>query len=67
MSLPVRQPLAPMDALLVREMPKGEGWQYEQKWDGFGCLVFRDGPKVYLQSKSGQPLPDTFLKLQRPF
>lgn len=45
-----------MEALLVKEIPKGVDWQYEPKWDGFRCLVFRDGRKVELQSKSGQTL-----------
>ena len=31
----------PMDALLVETMPEGPGWQYEPKWNGFRCLVFR--------------------------
>jgi len=45
-----------MEALAVDEIPSGPEWQYEPKWDGFRCLVFRDGNKVELQSKSGQPL-----------
>jgi ATP-dependent DNA ligase len=45
-----------MEALSVDEIPVGDEWQYEPKWDGFRCLVFRDGNKVELQSKSGQPL-----------
>jgi ATP-dependent DNA ligase len=45
-----------MEALSVKELPTGTGWQYEPKWDGFRCLAFRDGAKVQLQSKSGQPL-----------
>jgi ATP-dependent DNA ligase len=45
-----------MEALLVDRIPEGEGWQYEPKWDGFRCLAFRDGKKIELQSKSGQPL-----------
>jgi ATP-dependent DNA ligase len=45
-----------MEALSVDEVPIGDEWQYEPKWDGFRCLVFRDGNKVELQSKSGQPL-----------
>lgn len=45
-----------MEAKAVDDIPSGEGWQYEPKWDGFRCLVFRDGGDVYLQSKSGQPL-----------
>ena len=51
-----RPPLAPMEAKLVDELPKGDGWQYEPKWDGFRCLVFRDGAEVALQSKAGRPL-----------
>jgi ATP-dependent DNA ligase len=53
-------PYPPMEARLVGEIPAGEGWQYEPKWDGFRCLVFRDGPDVRLQSKSGQPLERYF-------
>src|SRR5690606_24264924 len=37
-------------------IPEGDQWQYEPKWDGFRCLVFRDGVNVELRSKSGQPL-----------
>lgn len=48
--------LAPMEANSVEEIPEGDLWQYEPKWDGFRCLAFRDGKKVELQSKSGQPL-----------
>ena len=58
--LPLRQPFAPMEALSVDEIPAGDEWQYEPKWDGFRCLVFRDGDKVELQSKSGQPLTRYF-------
>ena len=45
-----------MEAKLVDEIPRGENWQYEPKWDGFRCLAFRKGDKVLLQSKAGQPL-----------
>jgi ATP-dependent DNA ligase len=54
-TLPIRPPLLPMLALLVGEIPVGDGWQYEPKWDGFRCLAFRDGEDVFLQSRSGQP------------
>ena len=60
MTLPLAPPYAPMEALLVDEIPEGENWQYEPKWDGFRCLAFRDGKKVELQSKSGQPLTRYF-------
>ena len=45
-----------MEAKSVDSLPDGGGWQYEPKWDGFRCLVFRDGPEVHLQSKAGKPL-----------
>jgi ATP-dependent DNA ligase len=45
-----------MEAQLVDAIPEGDDWQYEPKWDGFRCLAFRDGDKVELQSKAGQPL-----------
>ena len=53
-------PLAPMEALLAAELPEGEGWQYEPKWDGFRCLARRDGAEVTLTSKSGKPLARYF-------
>jgi ATP-dependent DNA ligase len=45
-----------MEALLAAELPEGEGWQYEPKWDGFRCLARRDGETITLTSKSGKPL-----------
>jgi len=60
MALPIKTPFPPMEALSVDDIPAGEGWQYEPKWDGFRCLVFRDGDKVELQSKAGQPLARYF-------
>jgi len=60
MTLALRQPFAPMEALSVDTIPEGKDWQYEPKWDGFRCLVFRDGSKIALQSKSGQPLTRYF-------
>jgi ATP-dependent DNA ligase len=49
-----------MEALSVDAIPAGPEWQYEPKWDGFRCLVFRDGEKVELQSKAGKPLTRYF-------
>jgi ATP-dependent DNA ligase len=58
-----------MEARSVDEIPVGDEWQYEPKWDGFRCIAFRDGDKVFLQSKAGQPLaryfPDVVEALQR--
>jgi ATP-dependent DNA ligase len=47
---------APMEALLAAELPEGDGWQFEPKWDGFRCLARRQGGEVTLTSKSGKPL-----------
>jgi ATP-dependent DNA ligase len=52
-----------MEALSVDQIPAGPEWQYEPKWDGFRCLVFRDGTDVKLQSKSGRPLTRYFPEL----
>ncbi|MBW0007721.1 MAG: ATP-dependent DNA ligase [Sphingomonas sp.] len=49
-----------MEALLAAELPEGEGWQFEPKWDGFRCLAHRDGAEVTLTSKSGKPLARYF-------
>jgi ATP-dependent DNA ligase len=56
MTLPIPRSYAPMEALQVGELPLGDEWQYEPKWDGFRCIAFRDGAKVDLMSKSGKPL-----------
>jgi ATP-dependent DNA ligase len=63
MTLPVKQPYLPMEAKSVEQLPAGAQWQYEPKWDGFRCIAFRDGAKVDLQSKSGQPLGRYFPEL----
>jgi len=55
--------LAPMEALLVDEIPTGKEWQYEPKWDGFRCLAYGRAGKVRLQSKSGKPLDRYFPEL----
>jgi ATP-dependent DNA ligase len=52
-----------MEALSVEDIPVGRDWQYEPKWDGFRCLVFRDGNGVELQSKSGRLMTRYFPEL----
>jgi ATP-dependent DNA ligase len=49
-------PIEPMEAEQVDDIPVGPNWQYEPKWDGFRCLIFRRNQEVFLQSKAGQPL-----------
>jgi ATP-dependent DNA ligase len=63
MTIALRRPYPPMEAVSVDEIPTGKDWQYEPKWDGFRCLAFRDGAKIELQSKSGQPLTRYFPEL----
>jgi ATP-dependent DNA ligase len=52
-----------MEALSVDAIPVGPCWQYEPKWDGFRCLVFRASEKIELQSKSGRSLTRYFPEL----
>jgi ATP-dependent DNA ligase len=63
MPLELKMPVMPMEALSVDAIPEGPEWQYEPKWDGFRCLVFKEGANVELQSKSGQPLARYFPEL----
>ncbi len=60
MTSEVKFPYAAMEALTGDEIPPPPGWQYEPKWDGFRCLVFRDGDQVALQSKAGKPMTRYF-------
>src|SRR5688572_3689401 len=53
-------PYPPMEARVAGDLPPGDGWQFEPKWDGFRCLVFKKEEEVRLQSKSGQPLERYF-------
>jgi len=48
--------IEPMEARLAEALPEGEGWSYEQKWDGFRCLAFKNGSEVDIRAKSGKPL-----------
>jgi ATP-dependent DNA ligase len=61
--LPFAPPIEPMLAKLTDEIPAGEGWQYEPKWDGFRAIVFRDGPETYIQSRDQKPLDRYFPEL----
>jgi ATP-dependent DNA ligase len=66
MALPFRPPVEPMLAKLAGELPEGEGWLYEPKWDGFRALAFRDGGELYLQSRELKPLNRYFPELEAP-
>ncbi|MFV2064950.1 MAG: ATP-dependent DNA ligase [Chloroflexota bacterium] len=66
MRLPLEPPIAPMLAKASAELPVGEDWLYEPKWDGFRAIVFRDGDEVYIQSRDGKPLDRYFPELAEP-
>lgn len=57
-------PFPPMEAELVRELPQGEGWQYEPKWDGFRGLLENVGGELALWSRKGRPLLRYFPELR---
>jgi ATP-dependent DNA ligase len=62
-ALPLTPPLEPQLARSARELPTGEGWAYEPKYDGFRAIVFVDGDTVEIQSRSGRPLGRYFPEL----
>jgi ATP-dependent DNA ligase len=64
MPLPFAPPIEPMLARLTPEIPAGDGWLYEPKWDGFRALVFFDGAEAYIQSRDLKPLARYFPELQ---
>jgi ATP-dependent DNA ligase len=47
-------------------LPRGDGWQFEPKWDGFRTLVFRDGDEILLQSRDSKPMNRYFPELVAP-
>jgi ATP-dependent DNA ligase len=63
MKLPVKPPVSPMLAKLVRELPRSDGLLYEPKWDGFRCIVFRDGGEIELGSRNERPFNRYFPEL----
>jgi len=66
MNLAVNPPVLPMLAKRVSELPPGEGWIFEPKWDGFRTLIFRDGDEVFIQSRDEKPLNRYFPELIDP-
>jgi ATP-dependent DNA ligase len=57
-------PFPPMEAELVRELPPGDGWQYEPKWDGFRGVLENDGGELALWSRNERPLLRYFPELR---
>ncbi|MET0594754.1 MAG: ATP-dependent DNA ligase, partial [Polyangiaceae bacterium] len=52
-----------MLAKRVSDLPTGDGWIFEPKWDGFRALVFRDGDDIFLQSRDEKSLGRYFPEL----
>jgi len=59
-------PIEPMLSKMSEALPEGEGWLFEPKWDGFRCIVFRDGAETRLQSRDMKPLDRYFPELADP-
>ncbi|HWG55333.1 MAG TPA: ATP-dependent DNA ligase [Gaiellaceae bacterium] len=57
-------PFPPMEAELVNELPLGDGWQYEPKWDGFRGVLENDGGELALWSRKERPLLRYFPELR---
>ncbi len=70
MDLPVNPPVKPMLAKAVKGLPEPDGKygdiMFEPKWDGFRCVVFRDGDEVELGSRNERPLTRYFPEILDP-
>jgi ATP-dependent DNA ligase len=55
-----------MLAKRVEELPAGNQWIFEPKWDGFRALVFRDEDEIFIQSRDEKPLNRYFPELLEP-
>jgi ATP-dependent DNA ligase len=65
-TLPLRPPIEPQLARSKAELPEGERWAYEPKYDGFRAIAFVDGDECTIQSRSGKPLSRYFPELAFP-
>ena len=66
MALPVPPPVSPMLAKASATLPDGDRWSFEPKFDGFRCIVFRDGDDVELGSRNERPLTRYFPEIVEP-
>ena len=64
LALPFQPPVEPMLAKLSHDIPDGNQWIYEPKWDGFRALVFKSGDDLYIQSRDLKPLGRYFPELE---
>ena len=63
MALPLKSPIEPQLARSRPELPVGEQWAYEPKYDGFRAIAFVDGDDCMIQSRAGKPLSRYFPEL----
>jgi ATP-dependent DNA ligase len=63
LALPLTSPLEPQLARPKPDLPEGEGWAYEPKYDGFRAIVFVDGEDTLIQSRGAKPLNRYFPEL----
>jgi ATP-dependent DNA ligase len=66
LALPLKPPIEPQLARSRAELPRGEQWAYEPKYDGFRAIAFVDGEDCMIQSRSGKPLSRYFPELSFP-
>ncbi len=66
MTLPVNPPVKPMLAKAVDGIPERDDLLFEPKWDGFRCIVFRDGNEIVLGSRNERPLTRYFPEMLEP-
>jgi ATP-dependent DNA ligase len=62
----VNPPILPMLSKRVDELPVGDTWIFEPKWDGFRALIFRDGDEILIQSRDEKSLNRYFPELIEP-
>jgi ATP-dependent DNA ligase len=63
LALPLKPPIEPQLARSRVDLPRGEQWSYEPKFDGFRAIAFVDGEQLTLQSRGGKPLGRYFPEL----
>jgi ATP-dependent DNA ligase len=66
LTLPLKPPIEPQLARSKAELPLGDQWAYEPKYDGFRAIAFVDGEDFMIQSRSGKPLVRYFPELSFP-
>jgi len=65
-TLPLKPPIDPQLARPRAQLPTGEEWAYEPKYDGFRAIAFVDDGELMVQSRSGKPLLRYFPELAFP-